>query len=72
MKTEDLTKTLPKNHLMPTIRYGCIEYSDWCRAEARRINQDPMRKAFFTSRGTKKDLCCIAEEVGDTNGIPIL
>jgi len=48
---------------MPTKKYGCIEYSDWCRAEARRINKDPRRRAFFTSRGKAKDMCCIAEEV---------
>lgn len=47
MKQDELTKALPENHLMPTVKYGCVEYIEWCRAEARRINQDPSRNVIL-------------------------
>ena len=70
MKTAELTKVLPKNHLMPTKKYGCIEYSDWCRAEIRRINQDPTRNVFFMNKGSGKDMCCIGEMVKNDKEAP--
>lgn len=58
----EITERLHRSHLMPTGRYGTIEYFEWCHFEANRINKDPRRNAFVKEFPRSREVC-IAEDV---------